>query len=325
MSAESAGACALDATVLICSRDRAALLDDTVRSVLSGTAVPRELLVIDQSSAPARDLSGLGAARGCDVRHLRSSTTGLSRARNIGLREARCDVVVLIDDDMFVETDWLARLLGALDERDGRLVVTGRVLPAPSETRDAVVPAAALVTSPVPAVYRGRQPRDVVPGANVAFQRSVALRLGGYDERFGAGARFAAADDNDMGLRLLEDGCEVRHVPDAVVYHRAWRSAGGRIRLRWAYGRGKGAFYAKHMSWSDPYIRRRFASEVAMRLRRSAGSLFTEPVTAAAQLVSLAGTLSGALEWALLVRGRSGGGESASSDDSSSRSVPPLY
>jgi GT2 family glycosyltransferase len=294
----------LDATVLICSRERPTLLADTVRSVLDGAAVPRELLVVDQSAVVAEELSGLGAARGCSVRHLRSGTTGLSRARNIGLREALCDVVVLIDDDMFVEREWLVRLLRGLDDGGSHVVATGRVLPAPPEVAGGAVPAAALVTSEVPAVYRGRQPRDVVPGANVALYRDVALAIGGYDERFGAGARFGAADDNDMGLRLLDAGCEVRFIPAAVVYHRAWRSSRQRVQLRWTYGRGKGAFYAKHVTRSDPYIRRRLESEVAMRVLRSISSLRASPATSAAQLVSLAGIIVGALEWTILVRRR---------------------
>lgn len=304
MRAEPRGTAALDATVLICSRDRPALLADTVRSVLGGSAVPRELLVVDQSAAPAEDLSGLGAARGCEVRHLRTTTPGLSRARNAGLRAATSAVVVLLDDDMLVEEDWLGRLLAALEGGGGRVVSTGAVLPGRPEAPGAAVPQAALVTGSVPAVYRGRQPRDVVPGANVALFRDVALEVGGYDERLGPGTRFGSAEDNDLGLRLLDAGCEVRFVPDAVVYHRAWRSGGGRIRLRWSYGRGKGAFYAKHMSRSDPYMRRRLAAEVAIRLRRIVSGLLREPASAAGQAVSLAGTLSGALEWALLVRRR---------------------
>ncbi len=37
------------------------------------------------------------------------------------------------------------------------------------------------------AVARGPQPRDVMPGANVAVHRDEVLALGGYDERLGAG------------------------------------------------------------------------------------------------------------------------------------------
>jgi GT2 family glycosyltransferase len=198
---------------------------------------------------------------------------------------------------MFVEPDWLQSLLGAMSATDPRVVVTGRVLAAPDEGAGGTVPPAALVTRATPAVYRGRQPIDVVPGANVALHRATVLALGGYDERLGAGTRFASADDNDIGLRLLDAGCEVRHVPEAVVLHRAWRTRRQRMRMRWDYGRGKGAFYAKHMSRQDRYARRRMAADARKRLRIVLTSLPRSPQTAAAHGVYLAGMLAGAVEW----------------------------
>jgi GT2 family glycosyltransferase len=283
--------------VLICSRNRPGLLIETVRSVLGGTAVPRELLVVDQSDLPHPELSRLGPVHGCEIRYLSSATVGLSRARNIGLRAARSDVVVLIDDDMLVEPEWLRRLLEAYARGGPRTVATGRVLAAPPEGRGRHLPPAALFTRAEPAIYRGRQPLDIVPGANIAVPRVLVLRLGGFDERLGAGSRFASADDNDMGFRLLEAGCEVRHVPEATVLHRAWRSSRDLARLRWSYGRGKGAFYAKHASLRDRHILGRMAADARVRVRRALSSLLTAPTSSAGQLAYLAGMMSGAFEW----------------------------
>ncbi|MDX6676920.1 MAG: hypothetical protein QOE31_972 [Solirubrobacteraceae bacterium] len=294
----------LTATVLICSRDRPSMLMQTVRSVLAGACVPSELLIVDQSALADDALASLGVVRGCAVRYLHSDTRGLSRARNIGLRAAGADVAVLIDDDMFVEHDWLAQLIGGLTPGDDRTVVTGRVLAAPPEGVAGTVPPAALVTRATPAVYRGRQPTDVVPGANVALHRVTVLAIGGYDERLGAGTCFASADDNDIGLRLLDAGCEVRHVPEAVVLHRAWRTARQRARMRWDYGRGKGAFYAKHMSRADRYALRRMRADARRRVRSAVVALPRSPATALAQILYLGGMLSGAAQWRLGERRR---------------------
>ena len=293
----------LAATILICTRDRPAMLRDTIASVLEGSALPRELLVVDQSVEIDEHVAQLGGVGGCAVRHLRSDSRGLSRARNIGLRAASEEVVVLIDDDMFVERDWLALLLGAMDAGDPRVVVTGRVLAAPDEGTGGTVPYAALVTRESPAVYRGRHAVDVVPGANVALHRATVLALGGYDERLGAGTRFASADDNDIGLRLLDSGCEVRHVPEAVVLHRAWRTRRARVRMRWDYGRGKGAFYVKHMRRSDPYALHRMRADARRRLCLALAALPRSPQTAAAHAVYLGGMLTGAFEWRARERG----------------------
>jgi GT2 family glycosyltransferase len=288
----------LAATVLVCSRDRPDFLLDAVESILAGARVPAELLVVDQSGARHDVLGAMENVRGCAVRYLHSATSGLSRARNIGLRNAANETVVMIDDDMLVEVDWLERLLEGVAAAGPRGIATGRVLAATSDG-DGVVPDAALVTLAEPAVFRGRQPNDVMPGANVAVPRGLVLELGGYDERLGAGTRFSAADDNDMGFRLLEAGCELRHVPEAVAYHRPWRSRGERLRLRWRYGRGKGAFYAKHLRRSDPFMWRRLATDLGSRARRAVVAAPRRPRTVVGEAVSVAGILSGALSWAI--------------------------
>lgn len=291
----------LDASVLICSRDRPDLLLDAVCSVLMGGAVPAELVVIDQSASPHVALSEMGEVRGCRVRYLHCNSTGLSRARNTGLRKAGRDVVVLIDDDMLVDEDWLASLLDGLPPAR-HCVATGRVLPAPDEGRGVSVPPAALVTRGTPAVYRGPQAIDVMAGANVAVRRDFVLGLGGYDERLGPGTRFSAAEDNDLGHRLLLAGGEVHYVPAAVVLHRAWRAQGEVVRLRWRYGRGKGAFYAKHAGLRDGRMLGRAANDVGSRLRRAARAAMREPRATVGELLSLGGMASGALDW--LVRER---------------------
>jgi GT2 family glycosyltransferase len=293
----------LAVTVIICSRERPRMLSETIDSILAGDRVPRELLVVDQSALAHAELATTGSVRGCEVRYLHSRGSGLSRARNIGLNAASSEVVVLVDDDMFVEHDWLELLAGALPPQDRNVVLTGRVLPAPSEGAAGDVPAAALVTRATPAVYRGRQATDVVPGANVAMHRATVLAIGGYDERLGAGTRFASADDNDIGLRLLDAGCEVRHVPAAVVLHRAWRTPRQLVRMRWDYGRGKGAFYVKHMRRTDPWARRRMRADAWLRVRSAVVALPRSPSTAAGHAVYLAGMLVGAAEWRARERG----------------------
>jgi GT2 family glycosyltransferase len=286
---------------LICSRERPQLLLDAVRSVLAGTVVPAELVIVDQSAAANAELAALGEVNGCQVRYLHSATTGLSRARNLGLGAATSGVAVLIDDDMLVEDNWLSELVGGLPDGP-RAIATGRVLAAPPEGRAGIVPPAALVERDTPAVYRGPQPIDVVPGANVALPRELVLALGGYDERLGAGTRYSAADDNDIGYRLLLAGCEVHHVPAAISVHRAWRTRSELLRLRWSYGRGKGAFYAKHADLRDRYILRRAAADAGRRLRRAAAAVLSSPRTTAGELVSLAGILTGAIDWLLRER-----------------------
>jgi glycosyltransferase involved in cell wall biosynthesis len=291
----------LAAAVVISSRERPQMLVDTVGSILAADTVPAEIVIVDQSHAPQPELAGMGTVRGCKVVYVHPAAAGVSRGRNIGIALATQPVVIMLDDDMLAQSDSLEVLLA------GRLggektVTTGRVLMAPSEAPGLGQVPGALVTETEPEVFRGRQPRQVVPGPNIALPRAVMLEIGGYDERLGPGTRFPAAEDHDLSLRLLDAGCEVRHVPAAIVLHRGWRSRRERAVLRWKYGRGVGGFYAKHASLRDRHVLDRALREVRVRAGVAARSAPSSPKATLLQLVSLGALFTGALEWTLRYR-----------------------
>ena len=282
-------------SLIICTRNRPTLLHETLASVFKGDAVPSEIVVIDQS-AQFTLLSNLAdQTRGCEIRHLPSATTGLCRARNIGIAAARHDLLIFIDDDMFVAQDWFGTLIRALVESGSRTVATGRVLPTDEGGQDGFVPS--LVLSETPQMYAGRLNTDVLAAGHMAMHRSIFEAIGPFDEDLGAGTRFPASDDNDYCYRLLEAGFRIRYLPEAVIFHRAWRRASDYWQLRWGYGRGKGGFYAKHLRWQDRHMLARLLSDVGVRLIRFPWRFLHRPKLALGDLPYVAGVLTGVTDW----------------------------
>lgn len=287
--------------VVICSRNRPRLLRETVASLLSGGGLPAELLVVDQSDEPSRALAELRPPPGCKLRYLPTGTRGLARARNLGLEAATQRIVAFTDDDMFIDAGWLEALVGALAREGRRAVVTGRVLAAPSQRRGGgYVPA--LKESPTRAVFEGRIGMDQLAGGNMAAHRDTLLEMGGFDERLGAGARFPAAEDCDLGYRLLEAGYRIVYEPAAVLYHRAWRSTRDYLPMRWAYARGQGAYYAKHLSLKDRYMLERMARQIAHKTWLAACRARRQPRVACGDLIYVFGLLRGSVEWLVTQR-----------------------
>ena len=291
---------ALPATsLIICSRNRPTLLLDTVMSVLSGDDVPTELIIIDQSDTPNAELAEMSTERECELRYYTSSSVGLSRARNEGIEAARHDVLVFTDDDMLVSASWFRTLVLELVHAGPRAVVTGRVMPA-EERPDGFVPSTKVDTER--AVYEGRIAADVLYPHNMAMYRVLAEQVGPFDARLGVGSRYAGAEDNDYCFRVLEAGNRIIYTPDAVAHHRAWRSYSEYLPLRWNYGRGQGAYYAKHLDIRDGYMLNRFRWEVGFRFRRVFRRLRSQPRRAAGEIVYLLGLVSGAVQWLLMER-----------------------
>jgi GT2 family glycosyltransferase len=285
-------------TLIICSRNRPTMLQQTIESVLQGDEVPTELVIIDQSSAINSNIANLKSQRNAEIRYIWSQTVGLSRARNIGIAAARYSVLAIIDDDMFVAANWYGALIRALEGAGERAVVTGRVLPAEAEVAGGFVPT--FMPSDVPAVYEGRIEMDVLAGGHMAAYVSAFKTVGGFDERLGAGGEFPAADDNDLGFRLLEAGYRIIYAPQAVVYHRAWRGSGDYMPMRWSYGRGKGGFYTKYISIKDRHILKRMIWDITQRFFYFPHRLLRDPQRACGDMVYVAGILVGTFQWVLM-------------------------
>jgi GT2 family glycosyltransferase len=279
----------LPVSVVIPTVGRPELVGGAVRSILAGDDVPAEIIVVDQSREGLMPLDGAVVVR--------SATRGLSAARNLGARRATGEVVVFCDDDLRVTPGWLAALVSPALAAD-RVVTTGRVERDPDDA-GGVVPALVLATEP--AEYTARGPRDVLAGGNMAIRRSTLDAVGGFDERLGAGSHYPSAEDNDLALRLLSSGCTIRYEPAALVYHRAWRGSLSYPIVRWRYGRGKGAFYAKSSVPGDRYGRQRAAADLRARAGRLPRVL-NRPVFAAGELLYAAGVVAGAVEWRLRER-----------------------
>jgi GT2 family glycosyltransferase len=281
------------ASIVISTRNRPALLADTVTSILDGDAVPAEIVVVDQSEVPRLDHAGR-VLQGCRVRHIGMSARSVSRGRNLGAQAARHEYLVFTDDDMRADPQWLRALVAALEHTAERDAVTGRVLAGTPERPDGFVPA--LVQRAAPAVHQGHLTIDVLAGGNMAIRRSAFDRVGRFDARLGPGSDFPAAEDNDLGFRLLDAGGQIVYVPEAVVYHRAWRSLDRYVSIRHAYGRGQGAFYAKHLPGHRRLMSRRLARDVGLRLV-SPPRRIRRVRDALGELAYAAGVVRGALGW----------------------------
>lgn len=282
-------------SVVICTRDRPRFAEGAISSILEGSLAPREIVVVDQSEEPSADLCELGVRAGVPVRHVPTRTRGLSAARNLGAAAAREQIIAFSDDDVVVASSWLATLVAALDAGGVRCVVTGRVMPGEPEVHGGFVPATALGENPV--VYRGRLTRDVLAGGNMAIHRATLAAVGGFDERLGAGSAFPSAEDNDLGLRLLDSGFAIVYVPDGVVVHRAWRGGREYPLARWRYGLGKGGFYAKHAWGRGAYGLRRAGRDVAKRPVRALVTVARRPRFALGELTYAAGVVVGFVKW----------------------------
>ena len=282
-------------SLIICSRNRPKLLVETVESVLRGNDVPSEMIIVDQSNTAHPELSRMKTERSCKIRYIHSKAVGVGAGRNLGITSSQFGLLSFIDDDMFVEADWFRNLVQAVIKAGPCSVITGQVLAGESEVPGGKAPS--IIKDQQPTVYKGRIGKDVLYTGNMGAYRSVFDKVGLFDERLGPGTSFPAAEDNDLGFRLLEQEYRICYVPEAIVYHRAWRSKRENLSLEWRYGVGRGAYYAKHMSWRDLYMFSRMVRDVKGSVMKFLGHMIYRRRLKFDYIVSASGILYGAVRW----------------------------
>ena len=152
-----------------------------------------------------------------------TTNEGTTGSINRAVAETDARYVLLLNNDVELAPDYIAKLVAALDENPKLGFATGKLLRATQRTHldgagDAMLMAAA--------GYRlGHMDRDdgqadqPVPvlagcGAAVLYQRDVFVAAGGLDPEF-----FAYLDDLDLSLRMQLNGYSGLYIPGAVAYH----------------------------------------------------------------------------------------------------------
>lgn len=202
----------------------------TIESLLRSTH-PLEIIVVDDGSSDNTAQIASGYLR-YGVRLLTQPNAGKSAALNTGIRQARHEIIVMLDGDTVFEPDAVARLAGALRDRQVG-AVSGN---AKVGNRTGLLGRWQHIEYVV-GFNLDRRLYDVagcmptVPGAIGAFRRAALDQVGGLSED-------TLAEDTDLTMAILRAGWKVRYVPDAIAWTEAPASLGQlwKQRYRWSYG-----------------------------------------------------------------------------------------
>jgi GT2 family glycosyltransferase len=215
-------------SVIVCTRDRPEALARCLRSLQALSALPHEILVVD--NAPRTDATRTCVATFPGVTYLCEPTPGLSVARNTGIRHATGTLIAFTDDDVVVHPHWLRQIQGSFAQ-EAVMAATGLMLPAELEHEaqclfqyhfggpDWDYRAKTFDSQ----FFTNMQSRGVPTwligaGANMAFRRDVFHHVGLFDESLGAGAS-GCSEDSELWYRILAAGGHCYYDPTAVVFH----------------------------------------------------------------------------------------------------------
>jgi GT2 family glycosyltransferase len=235
------------------------ILEECLARIASGSHWPGRVILIHQGDAPiVMEWSRVMTAMGIETDYLSSTERGKPAAINLAFARTQTRFVCMIDDDCFVEPDWLHNMHIRLHKYPD-WIVTGRVEPAGNETVAIVQIREASVQ------FRPRLKFDLFVGGNMGAAMDVVRRVGLFDED---PLLRSAAEDVEWGYRALRSGVPIAYAPEVAVSHFGWRDDKGKSDRFKVYGHGHGAFYGKYLRQGDWFILARAIAHFFRALRR---------------------------------------------------------
>jgi GT2 family glycosyltransferase/glycosyltransferase involved in cell wall biosynthesis len=202
---------------------------DCLRSIKRHTiGIPYEVILVDDNSSshPQACLDRVGGLR--LIRH--DSNVGFLDSCNDGVRSAKGEYLVFLNNDTEPQRDWLSALLRVFENRpdaglvgaklvypDGRLQEAGGII-----FNDASGWNYGRNDHPDKPEYNYVREADYCSGACIAIRRTVFEEVGRFDRRYVP----AYYEDTDLAFKIRDAGYKVYYQPQAVVIHHEGASSG---------------------------------------------------------------------------------------------------
>jgi len=219
-------------SVVIGTYNQKHVLKKTLESLFHQTLSPElyEIQLIDSSSSDGTDKLVEELKPPCRFNYQRVPNQGKTFARNLGIKQARGEIIFLTDADIIADSNLLEEHLRAHD-RDHRAAFEGREIDTDGQ----------------PYIKAWLRTGQKIKWAyfltgNLSINKAVILEAGLFDENF----KGYGWEDIELGYRLHQMKVPLIYLPAAINYHNHPVSREGLVERKFAMGRSAALFYKKH-------------------------------------------------------------------------------
>ncbi|MGB5596881.1 MAG: hormogonium polysaccharide biosynthesis glycosyltransferase HpsN [Crocosphaera sp.] len=223
-------------SLIIPSYRREQILKDTLEDVLKQDYPNLEIIVVDQTPThdPAIQTYLENLAKTHKIKWFRINWASLPGARNYGVRRSQGEIIVFIDDDVQLPSNYLYTHAAVYQKNSEIGAVAGRVLDrmklSDSEKASNTEVPYTIEFLPPEAMDPGiawyhidlvhtTKPQEVISarGCNMSFRQEIFTKYNiWFDERFRGNA---VREESDFCLRLRKTGYKIWYDPDAYLVH----------------------------------------------------------------------------------------------------------
>lgn len=218
------------ASVVIPTFNRAQSLERLLGGLAAQECDPEafEILVVDNNSTDTTEEVCKNWLRGHPrfwLCYIRESEQGLSHSRNRGVREAKAEIVCILDDDAVPVPNWLVSVLAVFADPSVGCAGGPEIPDYDGQDRPAWLQGhlQGLVggySLPFGLPTSVTKSEHYPWGGNVAFRKGVLEQVGRFRADLDpAGAVRILGGETELITRIGHAGWKIMYVPDAAVYH----------------------------------------------------------------------------------------------------------
>ena len=220
---------ATELSIIICTYNRAQMLNDVLKSFSAQQPVPDitfEIIIVDNNSVDnTRNVVEQWQSQDAYPMHyFLEKKQGSSNARNRAVSEAKGTWLWFLDDDIYIDNNWLQGVADIFRDYPDAMAVAGKITldfekPEPEWLPD-------IAYNYYGQTRFGDQPRLLIRGqypiaANAAIKRDVFDHIGLFSIDLGRiGNSLISWDETEFFMRLHQSGGQVVYTPHAMVRHR---------------------------------------------------------------------------------------------------------
>ena len=216
-------------SVIICTYNRVKYIGNLLESIAANDLekCEYEILLVDNNCTDnTREVCKAFATIHTDVnfRYVIEPEQGLSAARNCGIKEAKGDIIVYVDDDALVDTWYLRAYTEWFAKHPNTMACGGPIEPLYETAEPSWMSpyTKALLTAWMNYGDKVREyPKGRFPGGgNAAYRKEVFEKVGLFNTALGRkGNSLMASEEKDIFDKMHALNMEVLYLPTPVLHH----------------------------------------------------------------------------------------------------------
>lgn len=218
-------------SVVIITKNRAEMLAKSLHALENQMTYGDEIIVIDDGSKdPTKEVVNTFPKK---IRYVLNKNSGISNARNLGIKKSKNEIIAFIDDDCIAHKTWIKTIKKGFSVNNNIDVMGGKTLPL--EPFNLVIRAGQFLREYHKDVKRVSKHYFLSSALteNLAFRKKVFKKVGFFDTRIAP-----TGEDSEFCFRLRKFGVKILFNPAMLVYHKHRNTLKGFLAQYFFYGQG---------------------------------------------------------------------------------------